>query len=220
MKDGGASRPELRAGFSYLFQGKHPARVRRRLPNRYAQPALAIALPIRILLVSPRPEDEHTSYIDHRVSALPLVEALESLGELATLTVLTPPTFVALEKALQTAAKAGQPFDVIHFDGHGVYDREHGLGSLCFEDPNDSQLLQKRKMQLVHADQLAATIREHRIPLVFLEACQSAKAEEDPTASVAAKLLAEGVSSVAAMSHSVLIETARRFVQVFYSELL
>src|SRR5262249_901037 len=78
---------------------------------------------------------------------------------------------------------------------------------------------QKRKMQLVHADQLAALIRAHRIPLVFLEACQSAKVEEDPNASVAAKLLAEGVSSVVAMSHSVLVQTARRFVQAFYGEL-
>ncbi|MGE0823940.1 MAG: TIR domain-containing protein [Candidatus Binatia bacterium] len=209
----------LHDGRGYLFQGNYPARVRRRLPNRHAQKALTTALPIRILLVSPRPEDEHTSYIDHRISALPLVEALGSLGELATLTVLTPPTFTALEKALQDAVKAGQSFDVVHFDGHGVYDRQHGLGGLCFEAPNDSQQLQKRKMQLIHADQLAAMMRDHRIPLVFLEACQSATVEEDPTASVAAKLLAEGVSSVVAMSHSVLVETARRFVRAFYAEL-
>ena len=44
-------------------------------------------------------------------------------------------------------------------------------------------------------------MRDHRIPLVFLEACQSAQAEDDPTASVAAKLLEEGVTSVVAMSH-------------------
>src|SRR5262249_36509208 len=44
-------------------------------------------------------------------------------------------------------------------------------------------------------------------------------AEDDPTASVAARLLAEGVASVVAMSHSVLVETARRFVKAFYDEL-
>ncbi|MBI1878364.1 MAG: CHAT domain-containing protein, partial [Chloroflexi bacterium] len=43
--------------------------------------------------------------------------------------------------------------------------------------------------------------------------------ETDPTASVAARLLEEGVTSVVAMSHSVLVETARRFVQAFYQEL-
>src|SRR5712691_10402605 len=209
----------LHDGRSYLFQGQHAVRVRRRLPNRYAQPHAMTDLPIRILLVSPRPENAQTGYIDHRSSALPLVKAVESLGELAELTVLTPPTFPALQQALQRAATAQQPFDVVHFDGHGVYDRLHGLGGLCFEDPRDSQKLHERGMAFVDAREMAAVVREHRIPLVFLEACQSAQAETDPTASVAAKLLEEGVTSVVAMSHSVLVETARRFVQAFYAAL-
>jgi len=51
--------------------------------------------------------------------------------------------------------------------------------------------------------------------LVFLEACQSAQAER-ATESVASALLKVGVASVIAMSHSVLIATARRFVEPFY----
>jgi tetratricopeptide (TPR) repeat protein len=209
----------LHDGRGFLFHGKNPVRVRRRLPNRYRQPARPTQLPIRILLVSPRPEDKSTNYIDHRISALPLVDAVESLGELALLSILTPPTFPALEEALSKAEEAGQPYDVVHFDGHGVYDRRVGLGGLCFEDPNDVRKLEGRAMQLIHAVKLAEVIRDHRIPLVFLEACQSAKTEEDPTASVAAKLLEEGVTSIVAMSHSVLIETARRFVRAFYRKL-
>jgi CHAT domain-containing protein len=209
----------LHDGRSYLFQGQHAVRVRRRLPNRYAQPHTVTGLPIRILLVSPRPENAHTGYIDHRISALPLVEAVEGLGKLAELAVLTPPTFPALQQALQRAAAAKQPFDVVHFDGHGVYDRRHGLGGLCFEDPRDSQKLREREMAFVDAREMASVVRQYRIPLVFLEACQSAQAETDPTASVAAKLLEEGVTSVVAMSHSVLVETARSFVQAFYTAL-
>lgn len=209
----------LHDGRGFLFHGKNPVRVRRRLPNYHSQPVRPTQLPIRILLASPRPEDERTRYIDHRISAMPLVEALESLGELAELSVLTPPTFKALEEALQKAADAGEPFDVVHFDGHGVYDHKVGLGGLCFEDPNDTEKLEKRAMQLIYSEKLAEVIRDHRIPLVFLEACQSAKTEEDPTASVAAKLLEEGVTSVVAMSHSVMVETAHRFVKAFYQEL-
>jgi hypothetical protein len=209
----------LHDGRSYLFQGQHAVRVRRRLPNRYAQRPRVTDLPIRILLVSPRPENAHTGYIDHRISALPLVEAVERLGKLAELTVLTPPTLPALQQALQRAAAANAPFDVVHFDGHGVYDRYHGLGGLCFEDPRDQQKLHERDLAFVDAKEMAALVREHRIPLVFLEACQSAHAEVDPTASVAAKLLEEGVTSVVAMSHSVLVETAHRFVQTFYARL-
>jgi tetratricopeptide (TPR) repeat protein len=209
----------LHDGRSYLFQGHNAARVRRRLPNRHAQLVAITGLPIRILLVTPRPEDERAEYIDHRASALPLVEAIEQLGELVTLTVLTPPTFPALEDALRTARAAGTPFDVVHFNGHGTYSRRVGLGGLCFEDPQDVQKLAERTSQIIYAPDLAAVIRAHRIPLVFLEACKSAQVEDDPTASVAAKLLEEGVTSVVAMSHTVLVETARRFVQAFYAEL-
>ena len=203
----------------YLFQGKRAVRVRRRLPNRRRQDVIASGLPIRILLVSPRPEDDSTGYIDHRISAKPLIEAIESLGELATLTLLTPPTFPDLQKALKRADEAGEPFDVVHFDGHGVYDKTVGLGALCFEDPKDANKIEKRASELIHAEKMAEVMRDYRVPLVFLEACQSAMTEEDPTASVAARLLEEGVASVVAMSHSVLVETARRFVKAFYEEL-
>jgi hypothetical protein len=108
---------------------------------------------------------------------------------------------------------------VVHFDGHGVYDRRLGLGGLCFEDAGDADRWEGRRLDFVDAGKLAGLVRDHRIPLVFLEACQTALAEVDPSASVAAKLLQEGVSSVVAMSHSVLVETARMFVQRFYAEL-
>jgi tetratricopeptide (TPR) repeat protein len=205
-------------GRSFLFQGNNPVRVRRCLPKQRAEKAVVSTLPIRILLVSPRPEDKLAAYIDHRVSARPLVDAVESLGDLAELTVLAPPTYPALGEALRRASEAGCPFDVIHFDGHGVYDRQRGLGALCFEDPKDADKLEKRGSQLIDAKELGSLVREHRIPLVFLEACQSA-AEARPAASVAAKLLDAGVTSVVAMTHSVLVETARRFVTAFYREL-
>ncbi len=209
----------LSDGHGFLFHGKNPVRVRRRLPNRNPQKSVTRELPIRILLVSPRPEEKGIAYLDHRISAKPLVEAVEALGELAKLTILSPPTFAALQAELTRAADAGQPYDVAHFDGHGVYDRKIGLGGLCFEDPKDADKLEDRAMRLVYAKALAEVMRDHRIPLVFLEACQSAQTEENPSASVAASLLNEGVTSVVAMSHSVLVETAHRFVRAFYGEL-
>lgn len=213
----------LHDGRTWLFQGRNAVRVRRRLPNRHHQPPRHITLPLRILVLSPRPEKDAkgrpVSYIDHRISAKPLVEAVDSLGGIARLTVLQPPTYAALEKALLAAADQGEPFDVVHFDGHGVYDRRLGLGGLCFEDPGDEGMWEERRLDFVDAGTLAGLVRAHRIPLVFLEACESAVAEMDPTASVAAKLLDEGVTSVVAMSHSVLVETSRRFVEAFYAEL-
>ena len=107
---------------------------------------------------------------------------------------------------------------MVHFDGHGIYDRRVGLGGLCFEDPRDVGLLDRRRHATVHTRDLGPLLRDHRIPLVYLEAFQTAQAEK-ASESVASELLKVGVASVVAMSHSVLVETARRFVNAFYESL-
>lgn len=203
----------------YLAEGKYPIRVRRRLPNYKQHEALQLNLPIRILLVTSRPEQKGVSYIDHRASALPLVNAVENLGSLVQLTLLSPATVEALEQELQRASRANEPYHVLHFDGHGVYDAHYGLGALCFEKAEDAKQLEQRRMELVHADKLAALLRDYRIPLVVLEACQSAQSDKNPTDSVAASLLQQGISSVVAMTHSVLVVTAQQFVEPFYQAL-
>ena len=208
----------LHDGDGFLFQGAKPTRVRRRLPNTKNVGVPIVATPIRILLVTARPDDDACRYIDHRVSALPLVEAMESLPGLVEITILCPPTLSALSHELERARAARQPYHVVHFDGHGVYDQRVGLGGLCFERPEDQSLLDGRQHVTVFTDELGPLLREHRIPLVFLEACQTAQAEQ-ASESVASELLKVGVASVVAMSHSVLVETARRFVAVFYRAL-
>ena len=208
----------LHDGDGYLFQGAKPTRVRRRLPNTKVLDVPVVATPIRILLVTARPEDDACGYIDHRASALPLVEAMESLPGLVEIQVLSPPTLSALRAELERARDAKKPYQVVHFDGHGVYDRTVGLGGLCFELPEDTGKLEKRRHVTVFTDALGPLLRDHRIPLVFLEACQTAKAEK-ASESVASELLKIGVASVVAMSHSVLVETSLRFVAAFYQAL-
>jgi hypothetical protein len=214
----------LHDGDGYLSQGANGVRVRRRLPNRKPTTTLKADLPIRVLLISPRPEvdgDGHpVGYLDHRISARALVQAVDELGEdLVKVDLLSPPTFPAMKAALQRARAENDPYEIVHFDGHGVYDRQVGLGALCFEDPRDSDKLGQRLLKLIHAPELAAELQHYGVPLIFLEACQTAQATDDPMASVAARLLEEGVGSVVAMSHSVLVETARRFVEPFYRTL-
>ena len=208
----------LHDGGAYLFQGAKPTRVRRRLPNTKVLDVPVVATPIRILLITARPEDDACGYINHRASALPLVEAMETLPGLVRLHVLSPPTLPALRAELDRARDARHPYHVVHFDGHGVYDKTVGLGGLCFELPEDIAKLEKRRHVTVFTNELGPLLRDHRIPLVFLEACQTAQAEQ-ASESVASELLKVGVASVVAMSHSVLVETARRFVAVFYQAL-
>ena len=215
----------LHDGEGFLFQGAKPVRVRRRLPNTKVLDVPVVAPPIRILLVTARPEDEACGYIDHRASALPLVEAMEALPGLVKIHVLNPPTLPALRTELERAREAREPYHVVHFDGHGVYSRQVGLGGLCFEHPDDIGKLDERRHLTVftqdsteHGTGLGSLLREHRIPIVFLEACQTAQAEK-ASESVATELLKVGVASVVAMTHSVLVETARRFVEAFYQAL-
>ncbi|MEM8963264.1 MAG: TIR domain-containing protein, partial [Acidobacteriota bacterium] len=114
----------IRDDRGYLLQGARPVQVRRRLPNRIVVEPLITDAPIRVLLVSPRPEDERATYLDHRVSARALVDALEPLGDsVVDYKMLTPPTFQALGEELHRAHQAGRPYDIVHFDGHGVFSR-------------------------------------------------------------------------------------------------
>src|ERR671917_588155 len=91
------------------------------------------------------------------------VSGPESCARAASLTVLNPPTFPALQETLQRAVEAGQRFDVVHFDGHGVYDRTVGLGGLCFEDLQDIGKLDRRRHLTVFTSELGPLLRDHRI---------------------------------------------------------
>jgi hypothetical protein len=208
----------------YLFLDGIGVRVRRSLPGGEKAAKRADAADhsqLRVLAVCARPETDGIAYIDHRVSLQPLCEALNALGDLAEYEILAPPTFPALCDRLRAALEAGRPFHIVHFDGHGVFDKASGLGKLVFEHPEDTSKLGGRRAEIVPADRLGAELRNLGVGMFFLEACQSAQAEgKGPEASVAGRLLQCGIASVVAMSHSVLVETARQFTSAFYPALL
>jgi tetratricopeptide (TPR) repeat protein len=209
----------LRDEDSFLFEGKRAIRVVRRLPRKSGREPLDPHRRIlRVLLLVARASD--AGWIDPRVSLTPLVEALAPLGDRVELVVPADGSLKALDETLQQAEREKRPFHVVHFDGHGVYDRDKGLGQLVFEDDADCAAGKiERSKRLVDAKEIGQLLRDHRIPLFVLEACQTAQADAQVTSSVAAELVAAGIGSVVAMSHSVLVETARRFVTAFYPAL-
>ena len=131
---------------------------------------------------------------------------------------LSPPTLPALREELDRARRTASPITSSTSTATASMTARVGLGGLCFEDPEDIGKLDKRRHVTVYTNELGPLLRDHRIPLVFLEACQTAQAEK-ASESVASELLKVGVASVVAMSHSVLVETARRFVEAFYDAL-
>lgn len=183
--------------------------VRRRLQKVTSAPVKPFDLPVRVLAVVSRPDD--AGFFDPRADALPLLDALDELGGRAEVEFLYPPTLKALTTRLRD--RQAPPVHVVHFDGHGIYDATQGLGYLLFE--ND-----RHQSDRVDANRLGTLLNRRGVPLMVLNACQSAAQEEtNPYASVAARLIRAGVGSVLAMNYSVLVTAAKIFVAAFYGGL-
>ncbi len=76
--------------------------------------------PIRILLVICRPSGRKD--VPFRSVAIRILKGLDaSIREAFQLDVLRPPTFEQLSSVLRKARADGQPYHVVHFDGHGVF---------------------------------------------------------------------------------------------------
>src|SRR5579863_1627768 len=73
---------------------------------------------LRVLMVISRPAG--AADVGYQMVARPLLERLDAVRGEVSLTVLRPPTFEALRQAVTGAAGAGEPFHVVHFDGHGA----------------------------------------------------------------------------------------------------
>jgi hypothetical protein len=73
---------------------------------------------LRVLMVISRPAG--TGDVGYQMIARPLLERLDAVRGQVDLVVLRPPTLGALRDALAEAVAAGEPFHVVHFDGHGV----------------------------------------------------------------------------------------------------
>ncbi|MBK8900759.1 MAG: tetratricopeptide repeat protein [Anaerolineaceae bacterium] len=192
----------------HLFSQEIGIRRRLQQPTTPAKQA-ALPLPVRILVVVARPDD--AGFIDGRAITRPLLDAVDGLGEQVVVEFLPRPTLKTLSQRLRD--RNAPPVHVVHFDGHGVYDRSLGLGFLLFE--ND-----KHESDPVDANRLGTLLNQSGVPLIVLNACQSAMQKEgNPYASVASRLIRAGVGSVLAMNYSVLVVAAHKFVAAFYAAL-
>jgi tetratricopeptide (TPR) repeat protein len=198
----------------------HHCRIERQLDRIADPPPLHPDLSrdrIGILLVSPRPYDRDIAY---RSVSRPLVTMIEQRRLPVDLKLLRPPTLAALRAELATRPGA---YHIVHFDGHGGFGstgdggNRYGTaqGTLAFEDSEG-------RPDPVTAAQLSQLLREHRIPIAVLNACQSAmlgKGNDDAFASVATALLRAGVRSVVAMGYSLYVSAAQQFLPDFYERL-
>jgi len=178
---------------------------------------------LRVLMVISRPSG--AADVGFRMIARPLLERLEAVRGQVELVVLRPPTLDVLEQTLAEAAAAGEPFQVVHFDGHGALtSRAAGAGAPgMYQDaaPEGVLVFQAAdgSRDPVPASRVAQVLGTARVPVVVLNACQSGAVGKQLEAAVATRLLRGGAASVVAMAYSVYAVAAAEFMAAFYERL-
>ncbi|MEX1027042.1 MAG: CHAT domain-containing protein [Candidatus Paceibacterota bacterium] len=177
---------------------------------------------------------------------------LQDLGEdLARfdITALRPPTYEQLQQELTHAKEVGLPYHIVHFDGHGVYadlsqtkladwietpstvaldgEKSSKHGYLLFEHPNDE------RMRPVPGDELGKLLHDCGVPVLVLNACQSAmhEATVQPVVtgtvhavvraigSLAQAVIDQGIPAVLGMRYSIFVVTAAQYIGQLYASL-
>jgi len=129
-----------------------------------------------------------------------------------------PCTLSDLEERLR------QGYHILHFVGHGLFNRRSQTAALVMADRNN-------KANLVRTDVLAELLArqlanidieaDDKLRLIVLASCQTAtRSPFDAFCGVAPALVQAGVPAVLAMQDNVPIITARTFSQHFYKQLL
>ena len=191
--------------------------VRRQLEKPETTVPRPAQLPLRILYIVSRPAD--AGFIDPRMTAKALFDALDPLGASVRVDFCRPPTLARMEEMLRDGQRAGEPYGLVHFDGHGTFLADKQTGVLCFEKPADR--FGVSAIHFVSSARLGDLLASHAIPMVILEACRSATVSAASVfGSVAPRLIQAGVESVLAMSHAVHVEATRLLLDRFYRELV
>lgn len=183
------------------------------------EPEDAIGLgdePLQILLVISRPDG--AASIPLASVAEPIMNSVRPLHGLVSIEVLRPPTFENFCRVLA----GDKQYHLVHFDGHGAF-VEHTKKSRQYPSEKGYILFETadHESDPVSSDRFASAIPKKRAPIFLLNACRSAReGDSDPFASVAAQLVLAGCPCVLAMSFSVYVDTASRFMTAFYRSLL
>ena len=191
-----------------------------------------LSRPCRVLVIVSRPDG--SADVSYRSIASKVFQELHGRPSFAV-TVLRPRSFTECARALRDANSAGEPFDIIHFDGHGFHagpetDDEGGTtavepgGYILFEDEGGAQ------PRLISGKDFGAIVAETGVRAVVLNACRSGHTRlpvleadsifrESRISSFAHDLMFAGVSFVVAMRYNVYVASATRYIEEFYRQL-
>jgi hypothetical protein len=170
-------------------------------------PPLAVAAPLRALLVVSGPKDLAVLDTSREVENLRgAVRELTGRG-LLEIEPLPTPTLGALRHALRRGE-----YHILHFIGHGDYDERSGDGVLALEDDLGLR-------HIVTGSDLGTLLHDHRtLRLAVLNACEGARSSpRDPFSGVAQSLMLQGLPAVVAMQFEITDAAAIAFSHEFYA---
>lgn len=202
---------------------------------------------IRLLYVACRPSGSRD--VELRAVANRLLQDLGPDRARFDIKALRPPTFEQLQKELADAKAAGRPYHIVHFDGHGIYadlskskladwlgalssvtlgGKQTGKhGYLLFEHAGED------RMRPVDGQTLGQLLHDNGVPVLVLNACQSAMHEADAApktavdvhdevraiGSLAQEVVDQGIPAVLGMRYSVYVVTAAQYIGQLYAAL-
>jgi outer membrane protein assembly factor BamD (BamD/ComL family) len=174
---------------------------------------LRVTPPLRLLVVIASPqEDRYYASLDTEREKQRILAALADLQETGVVTV----DFLEGANSFRrlTHLLRREEYYILHFVGHGDYDKEHQEGVLVMEDED-------RRGMWVGAQSLGRLLRDVTATrLAILNACVGAVASPaDPFSSVAASLVGVGVPAVIAMQFEISDGAAITLAHEFYTAL-
>ncbi len=171
-------------------------------------PSLPVQRPLRIVVVIAQPRG--TADLDSEREWQALKKALARLEKAGSVKLhrVDSATLSALR------AELAEPVHMLHFIGHGGFDRSRDEAYLEFET-------REGEPHHVSGIELARILRRQSPPaLVFLNACEGGRASKtDPFGGVAQALVREGMPAVVAMQFKVSDESALVFSKELYEAL-
>lgn len=138
--------------------------------------SLAVKPPLKVLVVISAPKD--LRLLDVEKEWQDLQAAVKDL-ERQSLIELTRLETATLQELRRELSLTGKQYHVLHFIGHGDFDKKNQQGVLAFENKDC-------KKHMVNSEKLATVLKNHEpLRLIFLNACKGAVTSTD-TASDAA----------------------------------
>ncbi len=187
--------------------------VVRRLPAVEELPALAIQLPLRILVVIASPDGYPPIDVENEWAKL--TQSLADLQQQGRVVLdRLPQPGAAGERATLTALQRAMrrvEYHVFHFIGHGGFDAANQDGFLLLADDQG-------RGRPVNGEYLGTLLHDERtLRLAVLNACEGARASrDDPFSGVAQSLIQQGIPAVIAMQFAISNEAAVACAHEFY----